>query len=351
MKYLFELNFNTATHFGSDIAGYGVEEVQGFAHADTIFSALMNTIIATRNTYNYKWLNDFLSEEKIEQILPFKVSSFGFVKYIEGQYKYFIPKPEFIPNELIPKKDYNNWKIFKNIKYITLERYLDILKKNSFDLDKIIEKEIDNFWLEYTRDQIQTDIVTAATNIYTTGEVFYEKFTKPFILVDLDEENLPLNDFINFLRLVGKFGLGGRRTSGCGIFSFTDEDWFSIEPNTKEEVKIINPGFNYEKNRGRIKLKEILSFNSSKKYLFSTLFPKESINDIYAYNLIIRRGWIFSTSSFRQLKRKTCYMIGEGSIFKKEIKGTLVDTTPDAFTDHIVWRYGIPFYLPYTDLE
>ncbi|MHB8338424.1 MAG: type III-A CRISPR-associated RAMP protein Csm4 [Ignavibacteriaceae bacterium] len=352
MKYLFELNFKTSVHIGSDIAGLGVEGVQGFAHSDTLFSALMNVIISSKNTFNYIWLNEFLSGKGKEINLPFKISSFGFVKYIEDEYRYFIPKPLLVPDRLVSKADYNNWKHFKNLKYITLERYQDILDGKQLDLELISEKESDTFWVDQIRDQIQMDVLTAATKIYSMGEIFYEKSVKPFLIIELNESELPLNDLIVFLRLLGNYGLGGRRTVGSGVFSFTDEDWFCIDPATKDEVRKINPNFNFEKNTGRVRFKEIFSFPSNTKYLFSTLFPVNAAEkEILNYNLITRKGWIFSTSSFNQLKRKTCYMIGEGSILNKEIIGSLVDVTPKVFSDHRVWRYGIPFYLPFTDLR
>lgn len=351
MKYLFELNFKSSAHLGSDFAGFGVEDVQGFAHADTIFSGLINVIIASKNLYSYHWLHSFIDPNSEQKELPFKITSFGFVKYIDA-YRYFIPKPLFIPAHQIPRVNYLYWKNFKSLNYISLESYLDILNEKQLNLEEIFEKEKDDFWVEQTRDQIQTDVLTSSTNIYSSSETFYKKNVKPFIIVELNESAFPLKDFIASLRLLGKFGLGGRKTIGCGIFDFTDEEWFCIDKNSIDEVKGINPKFNPEKNSGRIKFKKIFEVHSNSKYLFSTLFPENiSYNELVAYNSIPRKGWIFSTSSFKQLKRKTCYMLAEGSIIKNELMGKLVNVTPVAFSDHIVWRCGIPFYLPYIDLK
>jgi CRISPR-associated protein Csm4 len=350
MKYLFELNFKSAAHIGSDFSGYGVEDVQGSAHADTIFGGLINVIISSRHVYNYGWLDSFIDANSEHIELPFKITSFGFEKYTDT-YKYFLPKPLFVPSHLLSKDNYLLFKNFKNIKYISLESYHDILNGNQLNLEEIYEKEKDDFWIEQTRDQIQTDILTASTNIYSSSETFYKKNVKPFILVELNEKLFSLQDFIVSLRLLGKFGLGGRKTIGSGVFDFNDEDWFCIDKETTEEVKEINPKFNLEKNSGRIKFKDIFSFNGNSRYLFSTLFPENFIaKDLVTYNLVPRKGWIYSTSSFKQLKRKSCYMIGEGSIMKNELRGKLVNVTPEAFSDHKVWRYGNPFYLPYINI-
>ncbi|HOJ19698.1 MAG TPA: type III-A CRISPR-associated RAMP protein Csm4 [Ignavibacteriaceae bacterium] len=351
MKYLFELNFKSSIHIGSDYAGYGIEDIQGFAHSDTIFSGLINVLISSRHKYHYDWLNSFIESNPEQKELPFKVSSFGFVKHIDT-YRYFLPKPFYIPSGLIPRNNHIYWKNFKNLHYISLERYLDIIKSFQLDLENIFENEKDDFWVEQTRDQIQTDVITASTNIYSSSEAFYKKNVKPFILVELNEAQFPILEFVECLKLLGKYGIGGRKTIGSGNFNLDDEDWFCIDRENIEEVTKINPKFNVEKNSGRVLLKEILEFNGNTRYLFSTLFPEEiTESDLVNYNLIPRRGWIFSTSSYMQLKRKTCYMFSEGSILKKEIKGKLVDVTPEAFTDHKVWRYGIPFYLPYINLE
>lgn len=352
MKYLFELNFKSSIHVGSDYAGYGIEDIQGFAHSDTIFSGLINVLISSRHIYdNYGWLKSFIDFNVEQKELPFNISSFGFVKHI-GTYRYFLPKPSFIPSNLIPRDNHLYWKNFKNSKYISLERYLDILKGSQLNLEVIFDYEKDDFWVEQTRDQIQTDVITASTNIYSSSEAFYKKNVKPFVLVELDEGKFSLFDFIKCFRLLGKMGIGGRKTIGSGTFDFEEEDWFCIDKDNIEEVRKSNPKFNVEKNSGRVLLKEIFAFNGNSRYLFSTLFPEEiNEDDLVAYNIIPRRGWIFSTSSFMQLKRKTCYMLSEGSILKKELKGKLVDVTPEAFSDHRVWRYGVPFYLPYINLQ
>ncbi len=39
-------------------------------------------------------------------------------------------------------------------------------------------------------------------------------------------------------------------------------------------------------------------------------------------------------------------MIKEGAVFPKELKGRLVDVTPEAFKEHRVYRYGIGFTIP-----
>ncbi len=356
MKYLIELNFKSGVHFGSDYASYGVEQVQGFAHSDTLFSSIINVLAATKNEFEHlKWVKELFDNSKSEITIPFRISSFGFADISQGDHKYYLPKPLIHPKltiEDLLKTD--KIKELKQRQFISLEVFQKWQTEDLLDLDFAVdeEKEIKDFWTEETKTQHLTDNETAATQIYHAGLVYYYDYIRPFFLIELDEEKFPFNDFKELLKTMQHFGLGGRRTSGSGIFEICEEDWLPITEDSIEDIKKINPSFNVQKNDARIRFTELFKTNSNSWYLFSTLFP-QTINetDVEAYNLIPRKGWFFSTISGVQLKRKSCFMLSEGSILKNEIEGKLVDVTPQEFTEHKIYRYGIPFYIPYREIK
>ncbi len=359
MKYLIELNFKGGVHFGSDVAGYGVEQVQGYAHSDTIFSAIMNTLAAIRDIFaNKKWVIDFLAgDNNVSKNIPFKISSFGFANtnVQNNEYMYYIPKPLISPNLLVDE-NYRYNKDFKKRKFISIKTYLQWLEGECLDVKKIMNEEINSFWLEYTKTQHLTDSLTSATKIYRTGLIFYPENIKPFFIVDIIDENVfSFCDFKKILNNLKYTGLGGRISTGCGCFEFSDEDWFCIDIDNEDEQIKNNPVYNTKKEDIRKMFKKIFSHKSNTHYLFSTYFPS-NINNInpVAYSLVLRKGWFFSTSSYYQLKRQTCFMFGEGSVFTSDssnMEGLLVDVTPEGFTEHKIYRCGIPFTLPLCEVK
>jgi len=355
MKYLIELKFNSGVHFGSDYAGYGKENVQGYAHSDTIFSAIINSLVLVKNEYDHlQWVKDFFSSEQEDQkVPPFHLSSFGFVDTSPPEHRFYLPKPFAKPDYLTNNDaEYYYIKEFKRRKYISIETFYDWQNKIPLDIENIVEKEQEEFWIEGLRTQHLTDNITAATQIYQTGFIYYHDFVRPFFIVDIDESQMSFEDFMKLMRVVKFSGLGGRKTSGSGVFEVTADGWFRIDDNTIEDHQKINPNYSINKNAGRILLDKIFNAEMKWVYLFSTLYPQKiTETDIHSINIIPRKGWIFSSVSASQLKRKTCYMISEGTVLKHNIPGKLVDVTPSEFKDHKVYRYGLPFYIPFCEVK
>jgi CRISPR-associated protein Csm4 len=44
-------------------------------------------------------------------------------------------------------------------------------------------------------------------------------------------------------------------------------------------------------------------------------------------------------------------MLSEGSLLRRQIQGELVDVTPAAFNEHKILRYGLPFYIPFSEVK
>ncbi|MBF0555777.1 MAG: type III-A CRISPR-associated RAMP protein Csm4 [Nitrospirae bacterium] len=356
MKYLIELNFKSGVHFGSDVAGYGVEQVQGYAHSDTIFSALINTLASIRGIFeDKKWISGLLDSNGDDIVnVPFKVSSFGFVnseakENSEPTYMYYIPKPLTLPINITNEGEMRTYsKDFRKRKFISIDTYLKWIKGEPLDIKSILDTELQSFWVEQPKTQHLTDSLTSASQIYRTGLVFYLDTVKPFFIVDIDETIFTLDDFKKILNNLKYTGLGGRKTSGCGSFDFSEKDWFCLNVDDTNDHMKINQHFDKNKESAREVFKNIFAINSNSQYLFSTYFPSDINNEEpLAYSLVLRKGWFFSTSSYFQLKRQSCFMFGEGSVFESKMNGALADVTPKGFTEHKIYRCGIPFTLPF----
>lgn len=358
MKYAIELIFNSALHIGSDNAGYGNELIQGYAHSDTIFSALINTLAEIKyELKQYTWLDSFLNYQTDTLNIPFTLSSFGFVDRAKRAHKYYLPKPFFIPKNSVSRDDtmaFGN--DFKKRKYISLGSYLKICRGEKLDLEELLDEEKSGFYIENPVMQNVNDRLTAQAEIYTTGLSYFNENINPYIIVDLNEDQCSFEEFKTFFLLVGKNGLGGRRTSGKGIFTFTDYDWFCIDLETKSQQRAKNPCFDDQKTQAWKQFYKIFNISQCDNpyyYLFSLFFPANPTihSATIAHDLVQRKGWIFSTSSSLQLKRKTCFMFAEGSVFNARPQGKLVNITPDEFTDHNVFRSGLPLYMPYCEAQ
>jgi CRISPR-associated protein Csm4 len=80
---------------------------------------------------------------------------------------------------------------------------------------------------------------------------------------------------------------------------------------------------------------------------------KQLITEEASYEIQERGGWITSSESGRQLRRKMVRMFAEGSVFSGKPKGKLVNVTPKEFITrngqyipHPIYRNGISLSLP-----
>lgn len=353
MKYLVELHFDHAVHFGSSAAGFGVEEVDETCHSDTLFSGIINQLASIEHLIPDFKLKKFI-EKFISQTPPFCISSFGIVKGTE----YFLPKPLMEPDKFASDPTITEHrKDFKKLKWIHLDDFHKWQTKmlSGDDIKSYFESysnepppKAPSFLKTLTKTQHSQDRETEASQIYHSGQLFYCDDVYPYFLIDYNSEELSWEWFKEAVRLLGISGLGGRRSSGYGKFILRYEPILigcddSILP---KEIR--------ENTRHRKALKlwnEVLNHKSECEYLFSLLKPKEIMkNDYVAYNILIRKGWFFSNSSFYQMKRKTVYMFSEGSMFKKSIKGELLNISPDSLhkEHHEIYRYGHPFTIPFS---
>jgi len=306
--YIIKFNFISPLHIGSDEAGIGVENVQSMIHSDTIFSALVNSASLMNNNYI-----DFLLQGnfRISSAFPYKENH------------YFLPRPFYpFPStfgkyskevkklEFLQEVDFQAW-----IKGELNEKNITGAISRSQNIEEISTIDI--------RPRNFIDRQTSNTIIYHCGGVVFQKNCGLYFILEIDNEDK--GRFRDILKNLKKLGFGGERSIGYGQFDF-------------EVIGAIDTEAGIWKN---IKNNEGNSFS-----LLSLCYPAENENiNAKAYQTVLRKGWVFSTSSKKQMKRKTFRMFKEGSVFINQLKGKIVDVTPQGFNDHDVYRWGKAFLI------
>ena len=331
-----KLHFKSALHLGVDVPGIGLEGSQFIAHSDTLFSCLINSY-AELHTGTPDAVDTLLDRFRDGEP-PFRISSaFPFQMRTESAATYYLPKPLVDP-PLFYNPSQRQWaereygKLVKNAQVVRLDTFQSWLEGKEADLDEREAQDIASLHRHEIRPQHARDRLTNATTIYHTGLVHFQGSSGLYFLVELNDMNcLDWDAFKAVLRHAGRNGLGGRRSLGNGVFNVNENTISDLDRNWKQLFD----------------LPEQNGFISLSLYLPETF---DALNPV-AYQLVPRRGWCYSSITPTQMKRKAVTMFSEGSVFRNKPKGGLADVTPDDFTAHKLYRYGIPISLPIQILE
>lgn len=332
-----KLHFKSGLHLGSDVPGIGIEDSLSIAHSDTVFSCLINAY-AELHSGNLNAVDELLALFH-DGNPPFRISSaFPFQQPTRHDVTYYLPRPLVDPLRFhdprggrAAKK--REGKLFRNTPFVDInvfkKYWLTSARIRRADLEEV-NRNISNLCSRAIRPQHTRDRLTDATSIYHTGLVNFASNSGLYFLIEINDTSiLSWDKFRAVLELAGTNGLGGRRSHGNGAFD-VEED--TIEPLDQTWEDLFN-----QKQNGFVSLS---LYRPEPKTL-------KSLNPI-AYQLVPRRGWCYSSVTSTQMKRKAVTMFGEGSVFHKDApKGTLADVTPGSrFTEHKLYRYGIPISLP-----
>jgi CRISPR-associated protein Csm4 len=309
---IFKLKFKSPLHVGADSTLR--EKVDIIIHSDTLYSALYDLSVRVGSR-----IKEAILERKI-------VLSSAFPYYEDkAERVYFLPRP--IYNVRIAqgktKEDFELAKRFKKLVFIPSDwlSSLDDLQKNignGFSKYSDLLKEI------YAVDilpKVFVDRFTSASTFYRIGQVFFLKGGLYFVVKFLSEELE--GEFRGLLELLGEEGIGGRRSTGSGTFEF-EEDALTFEMPE-------SPNF---------------------YLLLSLSIPGEGemdgiLKNSY-YELMLRRGWFLTDEGYSR-RRKSVWMLKEGSILHKDIKGCSIDVTPEALyglSNNKIYKFAYAFTLP-----
>jgi len=331
---------NSMYHFGQVAidADTSLNDTSIIPHSDTIFSAMIN--LAARIFSEFE-LNNFLNLFGVGGLVPkIKISSgFYCLENSKGGFLYFLPKPISFNLE---KSD--NHKDLKKVQFISKSVWENGLKPSEWDskciiIDKkfvVTLEEAEQFHLQISsklfseislpkvavHKKTKEDSIYYQTNIQIVEfeKVEFEKKNRVhfyFLLEknDLtDQETQQLNTIINFLPFEG---IGGERSTGCGLFDGFSEENFEIKINETLKfisVSLINPNSELE-------------FKSFENYLIK-----------------IRGGRRIGDSEGKFLKKVN--MISEGAVINSKVRGRIVSISPQSINQPYL-RNGICLALPY----
>ena len=318
MNYsIFKLKFKTALHIGQDSGGSSLESSQFVIHADTLFSALCHEGLVYNGVEGLNKIVSMFSEGRclISDLFP----------YVDEEL--LLPKPILVVKREEQRGLTGERKKMKNIKYIPSSDFTNYL---AYLTGKVDYTPVEH---DYGINEVRS-----AVAIYNGGDsdtfrigtfVFAENVGLYFIAGWHEEEDYQF--LLKILKLLGKSGIGGKRSSGLGKFDV--EEPISLDSPFTEGQKLINNMLN--------------SYNAEWQMCLSVAIPsedeKEAIEDS-SYSLIRRGGFVQSENySQTPLKKKVTYSFSPGSCFKKRFNGTILDVSN--YGNHPVYRYGKPLFL------
>lgn len=272
-KSIIKFKFLTPLHIGSKNLSDSEYEIK----ADTIFSALC---IESGNIS--KLVRDVREGRlKLSNAFP----------YIEDFY--YIPKPM-----VYIKQQSKEYKLFKKIKYIPED-----LLRHYLNGSLVPEDEIKSFILGDSDIRTQ---VCVGSDPFQVGTFSFKENTGLYIIVEHK------GDFIfDIFERLQYSGIGGKRSSGLGRFSFEIEECFEFP---KGEKRILL-------NSAMAKQEELDTALEDANYLLEK-----------------RSGFIHQS----KYKKRDFYSFKAGSVFKNQFKGDLFDVGND---EHPVYRYAVPMFM------
>jgi Uncharacterized protein predicted to be involved in DNA repair (RAMP superfamily) len=181
--------------------------------------------------------------------------------------------------------------------------------------------------------KVAIDRNTRSTNFYHTGFVQFESQPEQhsglYFILHFPTTNPNLEKEIQAtLIFLGEEGLGGERSSGAGRFNL---EWLDL---TEEWKKVVQ---HQQSNHCLISL------------FWDDSISPELLNNSACYDIQERGGWIASSPSGYQKRRKMVRMFTEGSVFSACPQGKLANVTPDNYNSkahHKVYRSGVSLSLP-----
>jgi CRISPR-associated protein Csm4 len=335
--FRYHLHFRSPVHFGS--VGIGLERTEQRLPSDSLASALTNAFAVMGEA-------DEVVEALASASPPFCLSSlFLFGPSREGSgVCYSLPKPLIPP----PLEDRSSLAEFgmelKRIRYLTPEdffRWIGVIPLGKGEVEGVIQRnselagylspsESGGWCASELRPRVALDRESNNSSIWFCGALHFRAGAGLYGFVRVLNEKWK-ERLTTAFRLLGALGLGGERTYGMGAFDFS--------------------GFEGLEDRWRPRF----SGGGRGHVLLSSYFPSaeersDLANRFLAWDMSEVRGYAVSGRTATTLKRKRLRMITEGSVARQEVKGAMVDVTPEhaeAFgLRHRVYRCGLAFLVP-----
>lgn len=297
--YLVKLKPISPFHIGEP--ALGLEGSLTWVPSDLLFSAICNA---------YALL---LGKEELEVLLDSFVHSPPFI--ISSAFPFY-KETLFFPCPLIPPKlkDRERIKDLKKISFIPQNMFQKWIKGEALSPEEVFDDVRVRMEL---LPSIVLDRVNMSSQIYYRSALFFPKEGGLFFLIRFYEEGL-IDKIRGAINLLGDIGIGGERSLGYGHFHLLSFEEITPFPPPDACSPILTLSLVVPSQEDDLDL--------SKAY----------------YQLLLRGGWTASPFHTKQVRRKRIWMLGEGSVFPKPIKGQMLDLTPEEFP-HKVYRYALTF--------
>ena len=317
IRRVYRLRFTSPLHVGEP--GIGLEGCAESVASDTLFSALANAWLTLYGKASLERMLKGFCE--VPQKPPFLISSA--FPYFDTQY--FFPKPLVKPERL--EEDTSEAKRLKDAPFLSSDVFKNWTGGALQDKDLKWTLETDLSKTEVL-PRLRLDRLDMASNLYFCGQVSFPKEGGLYFLAEGTQQRLDeLSEVLSFL---GGLGLGGERSLGFGRFTAQGEDI-----TDKHTLAFLWPKDDKVRN----------TFLTLSLY-----YPSQAEMDCFGkdpsklagYQLVERGGWVDSPSLRSPLRKKSCRLFTEGSVFHKQPQGCLINVTPES-APHQVYRYGFAF--------
>lgn len=315
----YKLTFKAPFHTG-DRENF-LDDTLSYIPSDTLFSAFCHSYLLL---FGKTSLENLLKRFNTD-VPPFQISSC----FPYQQNRFFLPMP-LDPSRIPAPAEDTPFKKYKKVKFVEKSVFERLINEPSSKLkeDDVTIPPLKKDSPVYTKNIVPRIAVSRINNhpgenYFHFGEIaFYDNCGLFFLAKFNNESEQKL--FEATLNLMQDEGIGGNRTVGKGIFKYERMDNF--------EIKIP------QNNKGCV----ILSLYSPKETEIEHL--KNGF-----YELIERKGYIYSPwiQSFR---KKSAILFVEGSVFRKQVYGQLLDVTPQIHNEtlpHRIYKYAFAFSISY----
>ncbi|MCJ0538337.1 type III-A CRISPR-associated RAMP protein Csm4 [Enterococcus cecorum] len=297
----YKFHFRTSVHFGQKRLS---DSLNSF-YADTLFSALI--IEANKLNLDFQPL---LEDMILSDAFPFVGED------------YYLPKA-YIPITSNVKHE-TDYKIFKKLSFIPISEYQTYLNG---ELSSEAAKKIkENFDLGEDATQVKVNVdkmykgIEKDSKPYVVGTYTFHPNAGLYVLVDASEATFSLLE--SLLESLQYSGIGGKRTSGYGQFTYEC---------LPDEV-----------------IQQVLKIKSSSYLLLSgAMAEDEELENVCVearYKILKRSGFVQSSTYADQLvKRNDYYVFSAGSTFHQKFAGKIFDMSENGH--HPVYRYAKGFWI------
>ncbi len=320
--------FTSPVHLGEP--GIGLERCGEHCPSDTLFSGLAN---AWALAFGRTDLEGLLAAFR-DGNPPFRLSSaFPFsTEANEGKSRrvFYLPRPAIRPwpGEDRPPPWAQLKKEVRFVEVTLFRKWLDRQLVDQEHYDAIRGKPYERASKEQLLPRLRLDRVEGRSQLYFVGLRHFREGAGLYCFLDLKQPELEPKVRAAF-EFLGERGLGGERAIGCGRF----------------QPKFVTP-----EEAG---LQEVLARpkSPSRYCLLSLSAPSQEewkgirAENLEGYRLVERGGFADSPFLTKPIDRKRCWMFAEGSVFKQEPTGMLLDVAPSSGAPHPIYRYGLAFAI------